>query len=127
MVQHVTMRQYQNKDWNPGLLAPSQRSPHKTVFPMFFIFDLELIFNLSLTFQLSLPPFLPHIPQTTLVHILHKSFYNEVPLLFSSLGTQKKITAENQGSTLGKIIEGHSAENNSYLSMASFTRASGFR
>ena len=35
--------------------------------------------------------------------------------------------AENQGSALREIIEGHSAEINSYLSMASFTRASGFR
>lgn len=35
--------------------------------------------------------------------------------------------AEDWGSTLRKIIEGHSAENNSYLFMASFTRASGFR
>lgn len=35
--------------------------------------------------------------------------------------------AENQGSTIREIIEGHSAENNSYSSMASFSRASGFR
>lgn len=34
--------------------------------------------------------------------------------------------AENQGSTIREIIEGHSVENNSYVSMASFPRASGF-
>lgn len=35
--------------------------------------------------------------------------------------------AANRGSTLRETIEGHSAENNSYLSTASFTGASGFR